>query len=100
MTIKTLALSPKADNDLVNIYQHTLNRWHRSQADDYIEKINDAFNLIAHNNRIGKDRSYIQRNLRAFILGSHVIYYRKREKDILVVRILHQSMDISLHLPQ
>jgi toxin ParE1/3/4 len=31
--------------------------------------------------------------------GSHVIYYRKSDIDIDIIRILHQRMDVSRHLP-
>ncbi|WP_173402506.1 type II toxin-antitoxin system RelE/ParE family toxin [Legionella norrlandica] len=46
---------------------------------------------IVHVNSVSKD-------LRAFNVGSHVIFMKITDYGIAVIRVLHQSMDFNRHL--
>lgn len=95
MADKTFRLRPKADDDLVAIYQFTVLQWGARQAEDYIRELNLAFQTLAENNRIGRDCDHVRSELRAHTVGSHVIFYKPTVYGAAVVRVLHKSMDYS-----
>ncbi|HBD11441.1 MAG TPA: plasmid stabilization protein ParE, partial [Porticoccaceae bacterium] len=48
---------------------------------------------------IGRDAEDIKPGYRKFSQGSHIIFYRAgTESKIVVIRILHNSMDVDQHL--
>ena len=48
---------------------------------------------------MGKSCEEIKPGYYKFPTGSHVVYYRgKTEKQIEIVRVLHESMDVELQL--
>jgi toxin ParE1/3/4 len=49
---------------------------------------------ISEHPLLGKSRDEIKAGYRSFHAASHIIFYRKLDEGILVVRILHQSMDV------
>ena len=47
---------------------------------------------------MGRDAGYIREGYFRMASASHMIFYRKSETGIFIVRILHQSMDFEPHL--
>jgi toxin ParE1/3/4 len=48
-----------------------------------------------------RGRSYhddLRPGYRKYLVGSHVLFYRVTNTDVVVVRILHQRMDVERHL--
>ena len=61
--------------------------------------MDDCFHQLSINPAMGRACSEIISGFHKFPTGSHVIYFRiKNEKQIEVVRILHESMDVVLQL--
>ena len=88
-------LSNEAIKDLDDIWFYTCQKWSVEQADRYYYLIIDEIKFIASNPLTGRSVSYIKEGYRSTIIKSHVIFYRQIENDIiLIVRILHQNMDI------
>ncbi|WLQ15421.1 type II toxin-antitoxin system RelE/ParE family toxin [Hahella aquimaris] len=98
MTDKTFKLRPKAEADLVSIYQFSLKEWGADKAEAYIREINEAFLTLVNNKTLGSDRSYVRPSLRAYYVGSHVVFYKPTVYGVAVIRVLHQSMDCVRHL--
>lgn len=94
----TIKLRPKAEEDLENIYQYSVNHWGYEQADKYIYELETNFRNLAQYRHIGRDCSYISPNLRAFYITPHIIYYKLISSGIAIVRILHESMDMEKHI--
>ncbi len=90
-------VTEKARYDLLQIGQYTELKWGRSQRNHYLKQLDEAFNLIAENPKIGKDRSHVLAGYRSFQQGSHVIYYRKSEV-IEIIRVLHKQVDVGKHI--
>jgi toxin ParE1/3/4 len=90
-------VSVKARYDLLQIGQYTELKWGKSQRNHYLRQIDEAFNLIGLNPKIGKDRSHVLPGYRSFQQGSHVIYYRE-SKVTEIIRVLHKRMDIRKHI--
>ena len=92
-------LSKEAKNDLRSIAIFTENRWGRAQRNLYIKQFDEAFLMLAQNPNLGNSCDYIRESYRKFPQGSHIIFYKRTaQSDILVVRILHKSMDYDSQL--
>ena len=94
---KSIKVTAKARNDLLEIGRYTESRWGRSQRNHYLKQMDEAFNLIGGSPKIGKDRSHVLAGYRSFQQGSHVIYYQESE-TIDIVRVLHERMDVKRHI--
>lgn len=93
-----LILSPRAEEDLTDILQYTLETWGEEQLHVYRAVIEKALAILRGNPGIGTRRLEISREHRIFPVGSHIIVYRMGDAAILVSRILHARMDVRLHI--
>jgi len=92
-------ISEKALEDIENIWLYTVETWSVEQA-RYYNLIFDEIEYISKNPLLGKCCNHIRKNYRCTRVKSHLIFYRfrKSEKIVEVIRILHQSMDIEERL--
>ena len=95
-------LTKEAAGDLYRIWEYTVDTWSEKQADKYYEMLISAFKKLAQNpEKLGKSYEMIHAGLKGFLIGRHVIFYLVQETaDVLIVRILHSSMDFARHLKQ
>jgi toxin ParE1/3/4 len=91
-------LSERAAQDLEDIYVHTFRQFGDAQAETYIQALTDRFALLAARPQIGRRIDHIRTGYRRFEVGSHIVFYAPDETGILIVRILHQSMDVERHM--
>ena len=89
-------LTNKAVEDLSNIWEYTVDAWSERQADDYYNMLIASFQKITENPRLfGLKYEEIAEGLYGYRANKHIIFYRiLADKDILVIRILHQRMDL------
>ena len=93
--------SNKEVEDLSSIWEHTFSEWSENQADEYYEMLISACNRLIYPSIIS-NRSYdeITDGLQGVRAGHHVIFYNIMDNDdVMVIRILHERMDIKRHLP-
>lgn len=88
----------KAERDLEAIIDYTLQQWGADQTHRYITGLEDHSQLLAENPELGIMRDSISDGLRSFPYASHVLYYVSAAHGIIIVRVLHQSMDPVQHL--
>ena len=92
-------LTDAARKDMIEIGRYTVEKWGKPQRDKYLKQLDDAFKLLAGRPEIGKDVDDIKSGYRKFDQGSHIIFYRAgTDSKIVVIRILHNSMDVDRHL--
>lgn len=92
-------LSKEAKNDLRSIAVFTENRWGRTQRNFYIKQLDEAFLMLAQSPDLGISCDFIRKGYKKFPQGSHIIFYKHNTSaNILVVRILHKSMDYDSQL--
>jgi toxin ParE1/3/4 len=92
--MKELVYSPLAEADLGEIWDYTAHRWDADQADACVAMIaNTALNL-ARGMTPGQSIDWLRAGYRRRLAGSHAIFYRETESTIIVVRVLHQRMDV------
>jgi toxin ParE1/3/4 len=88
----TLRLSRIAKEDLLQIGSYTLETWGVTQAERYLNSLEECAKMLATNPLLGRACNWIRPGLRRFEKGRHVLFYRRLEDGIFVSRILHQSM--------
>lgn len=88
-----LILSPEAEQDLVDIWVYIAED-SPTNADSYIDKLYSKGLLLSENPEIGAERSDLMDELRAFPVDHYVLFYRKQNNGIELVRVLHASRDI------
>lgn len=86
-------LSVKAEEDLAEIYTYGILQFGYTQANKYALGLEETLLKLAQTPFLGKQSDFLSNGLRFFIYKSHLVFYRLEEKDILIVRILHQSRD-------
>ena len=87
-------LSQEADNDLQEIYDHTVVHFSEVQAIQYLTGLDDLFNNLCLHPYTGRVRNEIRKGLHSVSYVSHIVFYRVIEKHIRIVRVLHASRDI------
>lgn len=85
--------SPQAEADLEEIWLYIA---HDSpeRADHVVREIAKRSSMLGDQPGVGTMRDELLPGLFSFPVGSYVIFYRKRERGIEVVRVLHGARDI------
>jgi toxin ParE1/3/4 len=86
--------------DLEDIWLYTLHTWSLRQADRYHSMIIKEIEFLAAHPKSGKDQHHIRSGYRSSKIKSHIIFYRILEKELEVIRILHERMDIPNRLTE
>ena len=98
MQVLKIKIKPEAENDLGKIFEYTTTNWSVDQADRYQDDLFAGMKLIATQEQIGKEYPYAERTYRKLHIKRHLIFYRIEDKTCIIIRILHDSMDIKQHL--
>lgn len=93
-----LCLARQAARDIDEIYLFGLIHFGEIQADNYASNLENCFNIIAANPFIGRVDARVKPPIRRLEFQSHVIFYDVSETNVIIVRILHKSMDFLKHL--
>lgn len=85
--------TPEAEADLIEIWLY-IGRNNPSAADRTMGSIERTTNLIADFPLMGAAHPELAPELRSFLAGNYVIYYRPVENGIEIVRVLHHARDV------
>ncbi len=92
-------VSRKAEVDLAKMYEYGIETFGLKQAKDYLLGMHILFQILADNTNLGRDASKFILSLKRFSYKSHTIFYLPTtDIDILIVRVLNQSMDYENNL--
>jgi toxin ParE1/3/4 len=96
----SFTFSRAADKDLVTLVEGSLLNFGAKQTDRYLACLHEVIMALADFPDLGATFLHQRtgRTYRHHPHGSHVIYYRRRATDILIVRILHAKMLPEKHL--
>jgi toxin ParE1/3/4 len=95
--MKSLRIAEAAKADLRDIKQYTEQTWGAAQARRYVDEFRARFTLLRQRPRLGRPREELATGLRSLPSGAHVIFYKDLDDRIVVVRVLHASMDVRRH---
>ncbi len=91
-------LTPKAQDDLSDIWDRTVETWGHEQAERYLRDIQAAVERFAANPSLALRSDDIRPGYRRFRVGQRIVFFRERDEAIEIVRILHGHMDFTRHL--
>lgn len=91
-------LSNAAANDLTKIWLYTMENWSVKQADKYISLIFNELDYLCHYPDSATDYSHVRNGYFRSRVNSHYIFFRIDRKQLEVIRILHEMMDIESHI--
>jgi toxin ParE1/3/4 len=97
--VKSLVFSPRAQLDLAEIWDYTVDRWDVEQADSYLREIVTACEGIASGVRLTRSAESIRPGYRRYTIMSHVIFFKESAEVVDIIRVLHVRMDPSRYLP-
>lgn len=87
------ALSPRAEQDLEEIWRYTAENWSLKQADSYVKDLFGTFRLLASMPEMARERTEFQPPVRIHLHQSHLVVYLATASGIDVVRILGGRQD-------
>ena len=91
-------VSPRAEADIDDIWNYTIEHWGEQQAEIYLRLIKAAVEAVATDPKVGRTCDDVRPGYRRYPVGSHVLFYRVTATAVVVVRILHRRMDVERHL--
>lgn len=91
-------VTPRARTDIEDIWDYTVKNWGERQAEIYIQLVKTAVDAVAADPGVGRRCDDVRPGYRRYPVGSHVLFYRVTASAVVVVRILHQRMDVERHL--
>ncbi len=86
--------SDQAELDLIDILVH-LGRHSPAVANRFADEVERKCQLLAQFPGMGTARDDLRPGLRAFAVGSYVIFYQTADDGIRILRILHGARNLS-----
>ena len=96
--MRKIHLHALAENDLIGIWQYSVEEWDVAQADKYLDELDSGIRMLADNPELGAKRDYVREGYRVLSINRHAIYYAVTQTTIHIVRVLHGQMDPDGHL--
>ena len=89
---------PAARQDLIKIWRYTFDQWGDTQADLYLDDLEEAIRLLAQQPLLCRERTELNPPVRIHHHQHHLIVYILSDNGIVIVRVLHERMDIEAQL--
>lgn len=90
-------VSSPARSDLAAIWAYSSATWGDAQADAYVDRLRTRFQWLAGNERLWRPRPELAAGIFGWTERSHLILFRRFDRGIEIVRVLHARMDIDRH---
>jgi len=94
------SLTTEAQQSLKAIKKFSLNQFGKERTILYLKALRDRMTYLGDNPKQGRERSdlFADWQCYSYFEGSHTIFYEINPTGIVVLDVLHQSMDAKLHL--
>ena len=96
--MRNCKFSKQADKDIENIHTYTYINFGQKQAQIYSTNLFNKIQSIVADEIRGRKADFIKQGIKKLEVGSHIILYKEQSNSILIVRILHKSMDARRHI--
>ena len=90
--------SKEAENDLLKIYRYGFINYGESKADLYIQALKEKCLFLADMLNLCPDRDEFNPSIKIHNHKKHLIIYIIETDYLLIVRLLHERMDIQQHI--
>lgn len=92
-------ITTEANADLKAIGRYTKRHWGKAQRDAYLKELYGAFDDLARKRILGRSCDEIKAGYKKYHLGKHYIFYYELESNLIrIVRVLHERMNLEMHL--
>ncbi len=82
-------LTPAAERDLTEIWDHSARTWSVDQAEAYLRGLSQLFDTLASQPEMARERTEFRPPVRLHPHRSHLVVYRIAEGHIAILRVLH-----------
>ena len=89
-----LQLSRRATLDLQHIESYSIEEWGEKVADEYLQSIEDALNLILENPTLLRSKPEVSNSLCFYRVRQHFLVCAIFEKTIFVLTVKHGAIDL------
>ena len=96
--MRAYRVSKKAQEDIRDIGRYTQAQWGREQRRFYLSGLESRFKNLTENPLLAAERSEFDSPVRIHRYEKHVIVYIVQDGGILIIRVLHESMDVPTRL--
>ena len=91
------SLSEQASCDLDSILDYSMDNFGVEVMLGYHHSLERCFTLLAEHPDLGTAAEHVRDDYFCFYHRSHAVFYTLIDNDILIVRVLHKSMDVPRH---
>lgn len=96
--MKSIKYARRANADLEDITDYTARTWGAEQAQKYNRDIRAKIVEIANGEASIQPMSVGKARLFKARVNRHIIIFEQSDEQILIVRVLHEAMDIPRHI--
>ena len=96
--MRQLHVTPKAESDLIGIWVYTSEEWGVDQADQYLDQLDEGVKRLMQHPSLGVDYTHVSPGYRRLQVEHHAVFYKVLVTKVLLVRVLHESMDAPARL--
>jgi toxin ParE1/3/4 len=96
--MRALAVSELAEADLREIWRWTCEQFGESQADHYLDQLEDGLQKCGAEPEDGEQREAIRPGYWSRLVRKHIAFYTFTDDRVLIQRVLHGSMDPPRHV--
>ncbi|TIH13389.1 type II toxin-antitoxin system RelE/ParE family toxin [Marinifilum sp. JC120] len=93
-----IRLSRSARQDLKEIWLYSATHWGEDKADSYMLEMDVKIKSLAASPGLGKKRFEIKQGYFSAQINRHLVFYFLTKNHLNILRILHEKMDVKLHL--
>ena len=93
-----IKLSRLAELDLEEIWLYSFETWSLDQANKYQDILFLGMNEISLNLNLAKSILLSSKSFQYHKIGHHYLFFNISDSDLLIYRVLHESMDFDRHL--
>ena len=92
--MKALVLAAAARRDLSGIAAYTADRWGSRKKTEYLGVLRSRMEELRRTPLLGPVRSDLGQNVRSLQAGRHRILYRAAADQVIILRVVHERMDV------
>ena len=96
--MKRLIFSPRATEDVDQIYDYTDATWGLAQAEAYLLGLRLECRSLADGTKRGRVMTVGSSGYLLLAYQSHFIVYKETDRLVIIIRVLHRRMNIAKHL--
>ena len=89
----TLRFRPEAESDLMGIGRY-IAQDNPAAAARFVARLRETCMALEANPDMGRARPELLPDLRGFPVGQYVVYYRREDETVEIVRVIHGARDI------